>query len=145
MFITQISVYLENVRGTLRAMTKVLAENDIDIMALSIADTTNFGIVRLIIRGASIDKAVNSLKSAGFIVKKSDVICVGVRNIPGALDEVLEIIEKTDISIEYMYSFNYNLNGDALFVLRLSDNEKTIELFKERNIRMYSQEEINSL
>ncbi len=145
MFITQISVYLENVRGTLRAMTKVLAENEIDIMALSIADTTNFGIVRLIIRGASIDQAVDSLKNAGFIVKKSNVICVGVCNKAGALDKVLEVIEETDISIEYMYSFNYNLNGDALFVLRLSDNEKTVALFNERNIRMYSQEEINSL
>lgn len=145
MFITQISVYLENVRGTLRAMTKVLAENNIDIMALSIADTTNFGIVRLIIRGSSIDKAVDCLKSAGFIVKKSNVICVGVCNQAGALDKVLEVIEETDISIEYMYSFNYNLNGDALFVLRLSDTERIIELLKERNIRMYSQDKIDKL
>jgi hypothetical protein len=85
------------------------------------------------------------MKNAGFMVKKNNVICVGVPNKPGALDNVLEVIEETDASIEYMYSFNYSVNGDALFILRLSDSEKVIELFKERNIRMYSQEEINRL
>jgi hypothetical protein len=145
MFITQISVFLENARGTLREMTKLLAENEIDIMALSIADTSNFGIVRMIIREACIDKALNCLKNAGFMVKKTNVICVGVPNKPGALDNILAIIEETDISIEYIYSFNYGVEGDALFVLRLLDSQKVIELFKERNIRMYSQEEINRL
>ena len=145
MFITQISVYLENARGTLREMTKLLAENEIDIMALSIADTSNFGIVRMIIREACIDKALNCLKNAGFMVKKTNVICVGVPNKPGALDNILAIVEETDVSIEYIYSFNYSVDGDALFVLRLLDSEKVIGLFKERNIRMYSQEEINRL
>jgi len=145
MFITQISVFLENARGTLREMTKLLAENEIDIMALSIADTSNFGIVRMIIREACIDKALNCLKNAGFMVKKTNVVCVGVPNKSGALDNILAIIEETDVSIEYIYSFNYNVAGDALFVLRLSASEKVIELFKARNIRMYSQEEINRL
>ena len=145
MFITQISVFLENARGTLREMTKLLAENEIDIMALSIADTSNFGIVRMIIREACIDKALNCLKNAGFMVKKTNVICVGVPNKSGALDNILAIIEETDVSIEYIYSFNYNVAGDALFVLRLSASEKVIELFKAKNIRMYSQEEINKL
>jgi len=145
MFITQISVYLENARGTLREMTKLLAENEIDITALSIADTTNFGIVRLVLREDSIDKAINCMKNAGFMVKKTNVICVCVPNKPGALDNILAVIEDTDISIEYIYSFNYGVDGDALFVLRPSDSERVIELFKENNIRMYSQEEINSL
>ncbi|MDD3364271.1 MAG: hypothetical protein PHZ03_04765 [Syntrophomonas sp.] len=145
MFIAQISVYLENARGTLREMTKLLAENEIDIMALSIADTSNFGIVRMIIREACIDKALNCMKNAGFMVKKTNVICVGVPNKPGALDNILAVIEEADISIEYIYSFNYSVDGDALFVLRLLDSERVIELFKERNIRMYSQEEINRL
>ncbi|HNX28388.1 MAG TPA: acetolactate synthase [Syntrophomonadaceae bacterium] len=145
MFITQISVYLENARGTLREMTKLLAENEIDIMALSIADTSNFGIVRMIIREACIDKAVNCMKNAGFMVKKTKVLCVGVPNKPGALDNILAVIEETDISIEYLYSFNYSVDGDALFVIRLLDSERVIELFKARNIRLYSQEEINRL
>lgn len=145
MFISQISVYLENARGTLREMTKLLAENGIDIMALSIADTTNFGIVRLIIREACIDNALNCMKNAGFMVKKTNVICVGVPNKPGALDNILAVVEEADVSIDYIYSFNYNADGNALFVLRLVDSEKVMELFKERNIRMYSQEEVNNL
>lgn len=145
MFITQVSVFLENARGTLREMTKLLAENDIDIMALSIADTSNFGIVRMIIREACIDKAVSCLKNAGFMVKKTNVICVCVPNRPGALDYILATIEEADMSVEYIYSFNYNVEGNALFVIRLLDNEKVIELFKERKIRMCSQDEINRL
>jgi len=145
MFITQISVFLENARGTLREMTKLLAENGIDIMALSIADTSNFGIVRLIIREACIDNAINCLKNAGFMAKKNNVICVGIPNKSGALDNVLAIIEEADVSIEYIYSFNYNVEGNALFVLRLMDSEKVIALFKERNVRMYSQADINAL
>lgn len=145
MFITQISVFLENARGTLREMTKLLAENEIDIMALSIADTSNFGIVRMIIREACIDKALNAMKNAGFMVKKTNVICVGVPNKPGALDNILAIIEAADISIEYIYSFNYSVDGDALFVLRFLDSERVAELFEEKKVRMYSQEEINRL
>lgn len=145
MFISQISVYLENARGTLREMTKVLAENKIDIMALSIADTTNFGIVRLIVREACIPEALRCLKDAGFMAKKNDVICIGIPNQSGALDQVLAIIEEADVSIEYIYSFNYNVEGNALFVLRLNDSEKVAALFKERNVRMYSQEDINRL
>ena len=145
MFITQISVFLENARGTLREMTKLLAENGIDIMALSIADTSNFGIVRLIIREACIDKALSCLKNAGFMAKKNHVICVGIPNQPGALDNVLKLVEEAEVSIEYIYSFNYNVEGNALFVLRLMDSEKVIALFKENNIRMYSQADINKL
>jgi hypothetical protein len=114
-------------------------------MALSIADTSNFGIVRLIIREACIDNALNCLKNAGFMAKKNNVICVGIPNNPGALDNVLAIIEAADVSIEYIYSFNYNVEGNALFVLRLMDSEKVINLFKENNIRMYSQADINGL
>ena len=145
MYIKQISVYLENVRGTLREMTKLLAENDIDIMALSIADTTSFGIVRIIVRESSIERAVKSMKEAGFMVKTSDVICVCVPNKPAGLDSVLGILDEVDISIEYMYSFNYSVNGDALLILRLSNNEKVIELLQEKNIKIYTQEEVNKL
>jgi hypothetical protein len=145
MFISQISVYLENARGTLREMTKVLAENKIDIMALSIADTTNFGIVRLIVREVCIPEALRCLKDAGFMAKKNNVICIGIPNQSGALDQILAIIEEADVSIEYIYSFNYNVEGNALFVLRLNDSEKVAALFKERNVRMYSQDDINRL
>ncbi len=145
MFIAQISVFLENARGTLREMTKILADNKIDIMALSIADTSNFGIVRLIIREACIDNTLLCLKNAGFMAKKNNVICIGIPNQPGALDNILAIIEAADVSIEYIYSFNYNVDGNALFVLRVMDSEKVIARLQENHINIYSQADINRL
>ncbi|MBR5271183.1 MAG: acetolactate synthase [Clostridia bacterium] len=149
MFITQISVYLENNKGTLRTLTKVLGENSIDILALSIADTTNFGIVRLITREADTQKAIEVLKENGFIAKTNDVICVAVQNQPAGLDSVLEIIEDSNISIEYMYSLNYIIGNKALIVLRLSaqnmEMEQIAELIASKGVAMINQNNINSL
>lgn len=149
MFITQISVYLENNKGTLRTLTKVLGENSIDILALSIADTTNFGIVRLVTREADTQKAIEVLKENGFIAKTNDVICVAVQNQPAGLDSVLEIIEDSNISIEYMYSLNYIIGNKALIVLRLSaqnmEMEQIAELIASKGVAMINQNNINSL
>lgn len=80
MFVKQISVYLENVRGTLRDMTKTIGENGIDLLALSIADTANFGIVRLVVREEQIPLTIESMRAAGFMVRMDEVICVAVPN-----------------------------------------------------------------
>lgn len=82
MFVKQISVYLENVRGTLRDMTKTIGENGIDLLALSIADTANFGIVRLVVREEQIPLTIESMRAAGFMVRMDEVICVAVPNKP---------------------------------------------------------------
>lgn len=149
MFITQISVYLENNKGTLRTLTKVLGENSIDILALSIADTTNFGIVRLVTREEDTQKAIEVLKENGFIAKTNDVICVAVQNQPAGLDSVLEIIEDSNISIEYMYSLNYIIGNKALIVLKLSaqnmEMEQIAELITSKGVAMINQNNINSL
>ena len=145
MYIKQISVYLENLRGTLRNVTKLMGDAGIDIMALSIADTANFGIVRFIVREAEIDKALSVLKEAGCPARINDVICVCVSNKPSGLDEVLAILEDTDISIEYLYSFNYSADGQALLIFRLSDEAQGIKLFGEKGVRMFTQEEVNAL
>ena len=148
MFITQISVYLENSRGTLRTLTKTLGENNIDILALSIADTTNFGIVRFVAREADIEKAMLVLRENGFVAKINHVLCTAVPNQPAGLDSVLAIIEENDISIEYMYSLNYIIGNKALIVLRLSaekmDNEEIARLLSAK-VLLVSQEEINRL
>ncbi len=149
MFITQISVYLENNKGTLRTLTKTLGENNIDILALSIADTTNFGIVRLVTREKDISTAISVLKQNGFVAKTSNVSCIAVPNKPAGLDEVLEIVENNNLSIEYMYSLNYNIGNKALIVLRLSaentETEQVAELLAEKGVIMVTQEEINIL
>lgn len=149
MFITQISVYLENNNGTLRTLTKTLGENDIDILALSIADTTNFGIVRLVTRENDINTAIKVLRESGFIAKTSEVICIAVPNKPAGLDSVLAIVENNGLAIEYMYSLNYNIGNKALIVLRLSsenmDGEKIADLLSKKGVTMVKQEEINIL
>ena len=149
MLITQISVYLENDKGTLRTLTKTLGDNNIDILALSIADTTNFGIVRLVTRENDINNAQKVLRENGFIAKTSNVTCIAVPNKPAGLDSVLQIVEENKLSIEYMYSLNYNIGNKALIVLRLSsenmEKEQIAELLEKKGVTMVRQEEINIL
>jgi len=124
MYITQISVYLENDHGTLRTLTKTLAEAGIDMLGMSIADTANFGIARIVVREADFNTAITALINAGFMARKNQVLCAAVPNKPAGLDSVLAVIEANGIFIEYMYSFNYNLDGSALLILRLSSDDK---------------------
>lgn len=149
MFITQLSVYLENDKGTLRSLTKILAENNIDILALSVADTTHFGIIRIVVREGDIDVAIKTLRENGFMAKTNNVVCVAVPNQPSGLDGVLAVIEKNNISIEYMYSLNYIIGNKALLVLRLSaenmEKEQIAETLLKQGITLIKQEEINRL
>jgi len=145
MYIKQISVYLENCKGTLRAMTKTLADNGIDLLALSIADTASFGIVRLVVREAQIDQTVKCMKAEGFMVRTDDVVCVAVPNQPAGLDQVLEILDGADISVEYIYSFNFSLTDAALLILRLNDNQRATEVLAKGGIHLYNQEDIDKL
>lgn len=145
MYTKQISIYLENVRGTLRNVTKIIGEAGVDIMALSIADTASFGIVRIIVREDDIVKTAELLKSAGCTVRVDDVICICVPNSPSGLDRVLEVIEGIGVSVEYMYSFNYNAGNEALLIFRLSDKEAALKGLISNGIRIFSQNEVNSL
>lgn len=149
MLINQISVYLENNKGTLRALTKLLAENNIDMLALSIADTTNFGIVRIVVREGDIEPATKALREAGFMAKTNHVIGIAVPNQPAGLDKALAVIEANNISIEYMYSLNYNIGNKAIIVLRLNmqdmKNEDINQILCDNNVMTVSQEEINRL
>ncbi len=149
MFINQISVYLENSNGTLRSLTKILAEKGIDLLAMSMADTTHFGIVRIIVRESDIESAVISLRENGFISKTNRVLCVSVPNEPAGLDKVLSVIEENNISIEYLYSLNYIIENNASIVLRLSsqDMEKKdiADIMQQNNIKTIDQETINKL
>ena len=133
MFIRQISVFLENSVGELRQLTELLGKNGVDLLALSIADTQNFGIVRLIIRGDKVDDA-------------NHVVCAEVADRPLGLCELLTLIEQAGLSVEYMYSF---LRGSgqnyAHMIMRLSDGEKAMQLFEMHNVRVLSQDEVDAL
>lgn len=146
MFIEQLSVFLENNPGTLRAMTELLGKGGIDLMALSIADTQSFGIVRTIIESAQMEKALQLLKENGYIAKKNHVICASVPDRPLGLSELLAVIEEAGLSVEYMYSFLRSAApGTAHMVLRLDDGKKAEEIFTQKGIVMMSQEEVDKL
>lgn len=139
MVLKQLSVFLENVPGRLRAVTSILAENNINIRALSLADTTDFGILRLIVDNPN--KAANILKDKNLAVKLSDVIAVEMEDSPGGLDQVLKILEKEDINIEYLYAFMGSKPKKALVILRVDKFAEAIEYLKIGGIKLISNEE----
>ena len=149
MFISQLSVYLQNDKGTLRTLTKTLAENKIDMLALSIADTTNFGIIRIVVKEEDIEKAKNVLTEKGIAVKVNHVLCVAVPNQPSGLDGVLAIIEENGICIDYMYSLNNIVGNKALLVFRLSaegmDKTQIATLLASKGVILLQQSDINRL
>ena len=120
MFVKQISIFLENKPGTLRELTELLGKNGVDLMALSIADTQNFGIIRIIIKSASIDAALQLLRDNGYTARVNNVICADVQDRPLGLCELLTIIENEGLAVEYMYSFMRATGSSARMILRLS-------------------------
>ena len=104
MFIKQISVFLENHNGALREMTELLGKGGVDLLALSVADTQNFGIIRIIVSSEQTDAALLALRGNGYIAKMNHVICAEVPDRPLGLCELLALVEKAGLSVEYMYS-----------------------------------------
>ncbi len=146
MFIKQLSVFLENNPGTLRAMTELLGRGGVDMLALSIADTQSFGIVRTIINSSQIDDAMTLLRENGYIAKVNRVICAAVPDRPMGLSELLAVIEESKLSVEYMYSFLRAAKpGTAHMILRLDDGKKAEEVFEEHRIKMLSQEDVDKM
>lgn len=136
----QISVFVENKKGRLAAMTKVLADNGIDLIALSIADTTNFGILRCIVN--KVDTALDVLEKAGFTANTTDVIGVLVPDEPGGLSGVLKLLSDNDISVEYLYSFVRRSDKGGLILFRVNDPEKAVEIFSQNKIPMVEKEQV---
>jgi len=129
MLIDQISVFLENKQGRLAEVTRVLGENNIDISALSIADTTDFGVLRLIVNYP--DKAIEILQQHGFAASKNSVIAIEVEDKPGGLAKALSVLDKKGISIEYMYAFVGTCrNENAMVIIRVENPENALETLK---------------
>lgn len=143
MKIKQISIFLENKSGRLARVTGVLGENKINIRALSIADTTDFGILRLIVNDPN--RAFDVLKKAGFTVSATDVIAVEVPDNPGGLAMALKVMQEANINIEYLYAFLQKLTGAALVVFRVEQLDKAIVTLQENGIRILTGDEVYSL
>ncbi len=143
MKVKQISVFLENKSGRLAQVTRVLGQNNINIRALSIADTTDFGILRLIVNDP--DSAYRALKDAGFTVSITDVIAVEVKDEPGGLAGVLEILQKVNINIEYLYAFLQKATNAALVVFRVEQLDEAIRTLQENNVSILEESKVYSL
>ena len=143
MGVRQISVFLENKAGRLSDVTKVLGENNVDISALSIADTTHFGILRLIVNNP--DLAEKVLKESGYTVSVSDVIAIAIDDNPGALAKALEVLTDNDVTLEYIYAFTGKTENKALVVLKVEDIPQATRLLQSRNIQVLKESEVYSL
>ena len=126
MKVEQISVFLENKPGTLENATRVLKENNINIRTLSMAETTDFGILRLIVN--DVEKANKVLKDSGFRVSKTPVVAVEVPDKPGGLHSIMEAVSKEGINVEYLYAFVEKSGQNAVIIFRFDAPEKAIEV-----------------
>ena len=134
MLIKQLSIFVENKPGRLVTVIDELANNHIDISALSIADTAEYGIVRMIVSNP--DLAVAVLMEIGVFVKITDVIAVTIDDTPGGLAKSLQAITHEGVEIEYMYAFVGNMEGKAVMILKVSHPEKAVELLKETSVEV---------
>lgn len=140
MTIHQISVFLENRAGQLAEITKILAENHIDMRAISIAETADYGVLRVIVDDS--EKATSILLSHGFILSMTPVLAVSVPDQPGGLAPVLSMLAEVGIDIEYMYSLFTHQHGHAYMVFRVSDEAKFISQLESHGMKTVSSQEL---
>ncbi|MGB9807631.1 MAG: ACT domain-containing protein [Thermosulfidibacteraceae bacterium] len=143
MKVEQLSVFLENKAGRLAEVAKILGDNGINIRALSLADTTDFGILRLIVNDN--EKAKEVLKDERFTVKITEVIAVEVDDRPGGLASILLPLSEEGINVEYMYAFVEKSKNKAVLVFKFDDLDKAIEVLRKNNVKMLTNEEIKQL
>lgn len=143
MLVKQVSIFVENKEGKIADVLKILAKENINISALSLADTTNFGILRLIVDDPK--KAKNILQMEDMIVKINEILAVGINDQPGGLAKVLDILAKGKVAIEYMYAFTGHNKDNATVVFKTNDLEKAYDCLKINNIPLISAEDINQV
>lgn len=140
MLIKQLSVFVENKLGRMAEITELIGNAGVDIRALSIADTSDFGILRLIVDKP--DAALDALKQAGVTVTLTDVIAVGIEDKPGAFAKAVKIMSDAGIGIEYMYAFISRSDSQAFVIMRIEDLNKGIETMRENGIKLLTSDEI---
>ena len=143
MAVRQISVFLENKIGRLAEITQILGNKEINIRALAIADTTEFGILRMIVDRPQ--KAYEALEEKGFTVSQTEVVVVEVEDKPGGLAQVMAILGKEGINVEYLYAFVAPKGRGALVVLKIEEKKATVDLLQEEKVKILSAEEISRL
>jgi hypothetical protein len=134
MEIKQISVFLENTTGRISEVTQTLARAGINLRAISIADTADFGILRLIVDKTP--EAVNALGDAGFTTRQTAVAAVEIDDVPGSLAKLMELFQRSSVNIEYLYASLEGKAGKAVVIFKLEDHDKGFQILKENGLAM---------
>lgn len=140
MLVKQLSVFLENMPGRVAEVTRILGEANVDISALVLSDTTDFGILRLIVDDE--EKASKVLKANAFTVRYTNIIVIDIPDESGSLSKVLTLLGNESIGIEYMYAFLGRNIGKSIAALKIEDSDKALEVLKKNDIRVLSAKEI---
>ena len=143
MAIKQLTVFVENKQGTVVSITEILSQNNINLRALSIAETEAFGILRLIVNDE--DAAVKALTEAGYLLKVTEVVGVKIGDAPGKLSAVLRVLDEKNINVEYMYAFMARTEKHAYVVLRVADNEAAEAALTEAGFHLITDADVNKL
>lgn len=140
MKVEQISIFLENRAGRLAEVTRVLSESGINIRALSLADTSDFGILRLIV--SDFAKAKSVLKDNGFTVGRTTVVAVEVPDKPGGLHSILGMLSESSVNVEYMYAFVQQSGQNAIMIFRFDRTDQALELLSEAGLKVVPGDEL---
>lgn len=143
MNVQQVAVFLEHKPGRLAEISHCLAENNINIRALSLADTTDFGILRLV--ADDTDKAKRVLKENGFTVGITEIIAVSAEDKPGGMDKVLQLVSKASLNVEYMYAFTQKKGESGILLFKFDEPDRARIILKEGGIRVLSSEEVHTM
>ncbi len=143
MNVKQLSVFIENKEGRLKSAVNAVSKANVNIRALSIADSSKYGILRLIV--SDNEKATEALKAEKFTVKETDVIVVGVKDEPNGLNTMLEILEKENINVEYLYAFVSSKTDEAIVVVKIGSYEDGLKALKDAGANILSKEDLAEL
>ena len=143
MAIKQLTIFVQNKKGTVVTVTDILSKNNINLRALSIAETQDFGILRLIVNDEK--TAENVLRENGYLIKVIDVVGVKIGDQPGKLTAALDVLDKNDINVEYLYAFMARTEKHAYVVLRVEDNAVAEAALTNAGFKMISEADINKL
>jgi hypothetical protein len=143
MTIEQLSIFVENKPGRLAEITEILAGADVDLRAMSIADTADFGILRIIVNDTN--KALAALKDAGCTVSVTNVLAVAITDEPGSLAKVIRVLSDNGVSVEYLYAFITRKEDSAYVIFRVEDTDKATSIFEMHGIKTVGKEEIYAI
>ncbi len=143
MSVKQISVFLENKKGRLAEVTRTLSHEKINIRALSLADTADFGVLRIIVDNP--DRSLTVLKKHGFVAQVTEVIAVEVEDRPGGLSRILEVLDQDNVNVEYMYAYVEKSRENAIVICRIDDRERALQILQKNDIATLSAEALKAL